>query len=106
MNRIVQTAIDLFPWKDRIVNWGAVLPPSLRCPFSCRAFSAVAQRTTGMELIKTNMGIDRQYECLIPRSYSNVVFGVPDLYAGERAPLELAAILSQSSDAFVDIGAH
>src|SRR5207249_1004180 len=74
--------------------------------FTSRILSAVSHRTPGSELIRTNMGIDRRYSCLIPRSHSNVIFGRPDLDVGERGPLELAAVLPQESDAFVDIGAN
>jgi FkbM family methyltransferase len=106
MNQTLDYFLRALPWKQQIVDWGAQLRPGLRSELSGRLLSAVARRTGDAGLIKTNMGIDQRYCCLIPRSHIHVLFGKPDLYAGERGPLELAVVLSQQSDAFVDIGAH
>jgi FkbM family methyltransferase len=42
----------------------------------------------------------------MPADQVFALYGKPELYLGERASLELAARLSRSCDAFVDIGAH
>lgn len=52
------------------------------------------------------MGIDRDLDCEMPVDQVFALYGKPELYRGERASLELAARLSRSSDAFVDVGAH
>jgi FkbM family methyltransferase len=106
MRKFIDNTIRLLPWKRRIIAWGAGLSPNLRSHVSYRLLSAVARRTIDSGPIRSNMGIDKRYDCLIPHSHQLVLFGKPAFYAGERGPLELAAILSQHSDAFVDIGAH
>jgi FkbM family methyltransferase len=107
MNKlIIDNAIRVLPWKQQIIDWGAMLPLSLRSYVSYRLLSAVANRTIASGFLRTNMGINENYNCLIPHSNQLVLFGKPTLYTGERGPLELAAILSRTADAFVDIGAH
>jgi FkbM family methyltransferase len=104
---ILDGVIGLVPAKEQILKAAARLPPGLRSPQSSRMFAALARRATmKASTLRSNMGIDRDLDCEMPVDQVFALYGKPELYRGERASLELAARLSRSCDAFVDVGAH
>jgi FkbM family methyltransferase len=106
LKSLVKSVIRHIPQQKKLIAMGAALPPSLRSSASMRLFSFYVTQPGVSGLIQTNMGISKSYKCLLPYTHSMELFGKPEFYKGERAPLKLAALLSQSSDAFVDIGSH
>jgi hypothetical protein len=89
MSGVSDHVLRALPFKQHIVKWGARLPPVLKTSVSGRIFSAIVHRTPGAVLVRTNMGIDRRYACLIPRSHPHVLFGKPDLYMESGDPSHL-----------------
>jgi FkbM family methyltransferase len=95
------------PGAGACLRWAGTLPPALRSRYSLRACEAVARRVSPeTRLAPTNFGIDRRLKCRVPSTQAFARFGKPDLYRGERGPLQLAARLAQDASAFVDVGAH
>src|SRR5262249_38141254 len=58
------------------------------------------------EMFESNLGIDRRLRCRFRSQNYWALFGAPHLWVGERSTLKLCHALSNSSDCFVDIGAH
>lgn len=98
-------ACNIFGYKI-FLEKAARIPPALRTYFSYRLFSALANHALNIGFIDTNMGISKDYHCTIPFNQHMALFGKPELYYGERGALYLAAHLSQTAEAFVDIGSH
>lgn len=106
MNQLLkQIACNIFGYKI-FLEKAARMPPALRTYFSYRFFSMLANQALNTGCLDTNMGISKDYHCTIPFSQHMALFGKPALYNGERGALYLAANLSQTAEAFIDIGSH
>ena len=97
---MVDSLLTLIPAKAQILRAAAHCPPSLRSRRSCRLFSALARRTAlETKTLSGNLGIARTLACEVPADHMVALYGRPDLYAGERASLELASRLSRDCSA-------
>lgn len=106
MKQTLKKLIKKIPGIHALVIYSARLPIILRSKLSLGILSSLSQNIPLPQYINTNLGIDKNYHCLIPHEKTTYLFGKPDYYWGERGPLKLAKILSQQCDAFIDIGAH
>jgi FkbM family methyltransferase len=102
-------ALRRLPLKQQLLRVGAALPPGLKGPHSLRFLAAVHAGTsfaTGATL-RTNFGISSRFAFEMPATASGVyLYGTPNEHQGERGALQLARVLSERSDVFIDVGAH
>jgi FkbM family methyltransferase len=98
--------VSLLPGKDAIIKGGALLPPSLRSVMTVKFLSAVAACVSRSVDLDTNLGIDRRLHLRISSSKPSLVFGKPQLFLGERSSLDLALMLFQKCECFLDVGAN
>jgi len=106
-SELVDGIVATVPGKIGILRALARLPPAWRSLHTYRASAALARRTAHKPpAFVTNLGMHAGLLFEVPADHFVALFGTPDLYAGERGALALAAHLSHHADAFVDIGAH
>jgi FkbM family methyltransferase len=105
--RVVDRLLRAVPGREGLLTAAALAPPGWRSASFHRVCSALAQRTTfSRATLQTNLGIHRDLRCDVAASNGIALFGRPGHYVGERAPLALAARLSQACDTFLDVGAN
>jgi FkbM family methyltransferase len=105
--QFVKQSLYLLPLKTTIVKGGATARPPLRSKLTARFLSAVAARCKDLPFqLDTNLGIDQKLRIRLSSSKSDLLFGSPKLFIGERASLDLALALSKHCDCFLDVGAN
>ena len=102
-------ALRRLPLRRQLLRVGAALPPGLKGSHSLRLLAAVHAGTAfeAGATLRTNCGISSRYSLEMPATTSDVyLYGTPNDHRGERGALQLARILSDRSDVFIDVGAH
>ena len=107
VRRAATATISVLPLKGQLLHYAAKLPPALRLKLSVRVFDAINRLTPDRPpLLRTNLGIHSRLDCLIPNHYSDLLFGAPRFWIGERSTLALSDALLHHCACYLDVGSN
>ena len=107
IRRAVDFTVSALPLKASLLYYAAQLPSALRSKLSIRVLSAINRRTLDRPpLSRTNLGIHSQVDCLIPNQHSELLFGAPRFWTGERSTLALSDALLDHCACYLDVGSN
>lgn len=109
--RMIRRAVDFtvaaLPLKTSVLHYAAKFPPALRSKLSIRVLGAINRRTASRpRLSRTNLGIHSDVDCSIPSQHSELLFGAPRFWTGERSTLALSDALLEHSTCYLDVGSN
>src|SRR5262249_38747981 len=107
MLKSARIAVSILPGKTVLAKCGARLPFFLRTRATARLFSAIASRCRTLPItLDTNLGMGQGLHVNVLSSRTDLIFGAPHLFNGERSSLQLASVLMRQSDCFLDVGSN
>lgn len=107
ISHFVGRLLKLIPFKKKMLEYAALMPPRWKTPTLSRLFGAVTRHVKEDVCLRSNLGMTGDYRIALEKRWcDNAAFGRPDHYIGERGALELISSLVKTCNVFIDVGSH